>query len=62
MNIPLHIGIDDTDSIKAGCTTYIAAVLVEKLSRVAHVIGAAIPCRANLLISIVNVCLQLVIK
>lgn len=35
MNCPLHIGIDDTDSIKTGCTTYIAAVLVEKLSKVA---------------------------
>ncbi|MFH0897810.1 MAG: tRNA(Ile)(2)-agmatinylcytidine synthase [Candidatus Bathyarchaeota archaeon] len=35
MNFPLHIGIDDTDSIKAGCSTYIAAVLVEKLSKVA---------------------------
>ena len=29
----LHIGIDDTDSAKGGCTTYIAALLVEKLSR-----------------------------
>ncbi len=28
----LHIGIDDTDSKKGGCTTYIAARLVEKLS------------------------------
>jgi len=27
----LHIGIDDTDSPKGGCTTYIAALLVEKL-------------------------------
>jgi len=30
MNLPLHIGIDDTDSIEGGCTTYIAALLVEK--------------------------------
>ncbi len=30
MRVPLHIGIDDTDSVKAGCTTYIAASLVEK--------------------------------
>lgn len=29
----LHIGLDDTDSIRGGCTTYIAAVLVEKLLR-----------------------------
>ena len=29
----LHIGIDDTDSSKGGCTTYIAALLVEKLSQ-----------------------------
>ena len=31
MKFQLHIGIDDTDSIKGGCTTYIAALLVEKL-------------------------------
>ena len=29
----LHIGIDDTDSMRGGCTTYVAAILVEKLSR-----------------------------
>jgi tRNA(Ile2)-agmatinylcytidine synthase len=29
----LHIGFDDTDSTKGGCTTYLAAVLVEKLSQ-----------------------------
>ncbi|MEM3736620.1 MAG: tRNA(Ile)(2)-agmatinylcytidine synthase [Candidatus Bathyarchaeia archaeon] len=28
-----HIGIDDTDSLKGGCTTYVAALLVEELSR-----------------------------
>ena len=28
----LHIGIDDTDSAKGGCTTYIAARLVEQFS------------------------------
>ena len=27
----LHLGIDDTDSLRFGCTTYIAAILVEKL-------------------------------
>jgi tRNA(Ile2)-agmatinylcytidine synthase len=27
----MHIGIDDTDSKRRGCTTYIAALLVEKL-------------------------------
>jgi len=27
----MHIGIDDTDSPKMGCTTYVAALLVEKL-------------------------------
>jgi tRNA(Ile2)-agmatinylcytidine synthase len=27
----LHIGIDDTDSTTRGCTTYVAALLVEKL-------------------------------
>jgi tRNA(Ile2)-agmatinylcytidine synthase len=29
----MHVGLDDTDSMKKGCTTYIAAVLVEKLER-----------------------------
>lgn len=29
----LHIGIDDTDSTRGGCTTYIAARLVEKFSK-----------------------------
>jgi tRNA(Ile2)-agmatinylcytidine synthase len=29
--VKLHIGFDDTDSPKGGCTTYIAAMLVEKL-------------------------------
>jgi tRNA(Ile2)-agmatinylcytidine synthase len=27
----MHIGIDDTDSAKYGCTTYLAAILIEKL-------------------------------
>jgi tRNA(Ile2)-agmatinylcytidine synthase len=27
----MHIGFDDTDSVRKGCTTYIAALLVEKL-------------------------------
>jgi len=31
--VELHIGIDDTDSTKGGCTTYIAARLVETLSK-----------------------------
>jgi tRNA(Ile2)-agmatinylcytidine synthase len=31
--VQLHIGIDDTDSAKGGCTTYIAARLVETISR-----------------------------
>ncbi len=29
----MHIGLDDTDSTRKGCTTYIAALLVEKLQR-----------------------------
>ena len=29
----MHIGIDDTDSTRNGCTTYIAALLVEKLEK-----------------------------
>jgi tRNA(Ile2)-agmatinylcytidine synthase len=31
--LTMHVGIDDTDSPRMGCTTYIAAVLVEKLHR-----------------------------
>jgi tRNA(Ile2)-agmatinylcytidine synthase len=27
----MHIGLDDTDSTKGGCTTYLAAVVIEKL-------------------------------
>jgi tRNA(Ile2)-agmatinylcytidine synthase len=29
----MHIGFDDTDSTRKGCTTYIAAILVEKLQK-----------------------------
>ncbi|MCW3993406.1 MAG: DUF1743 domain-containing protein, partial [Candidatus Bathyarchaeota archaeon] len=29
----MHIGLDDTDSPRKGCTTYVAALLVEKLRR-----------------------------
>ena len=32
--IKMHIGFDDTDSPKRGCTTYIAALLVEKLGSI----------------------------
>jgi len=31
--IRMHIGFDDTDSPKMGCTTYVAALLVEKLHK-----------------------------
>ena len=30
----VHIGFDDTDSPRGGCTTYIAALLVEKLEKI----------------------------
>ena len=33
MALTLHVGIDDTDSMQGGCTTYVAALLVERLSR-----------------------------
>jgi tRNA(Ile2)-agmatinylcytidine synthase len=29
----MHIGLDDTDSTRKGCTTYLAALLVEKLEK-----------------------------
>jgi tRNA(Ile2)-agmatinylcytidine synthase len=29
----IHIGLDDTDSTRKGCTTYVAALLVEKLQK-----------------------------
>jgi tRNA(Ile2)-agmatinylcytidine synthase len=31
--ITLHVGIDDTDSPRMGCTTYVASLLVERLNR-----------------------------
>jgi tRNA(Ile2)-agmatinylcytidine synthase len=30
---PLHIGIDDTDSTRKGCTTYIASLLLEQITK-----------------------------
>jgi len=30
--VKIHIGIDDTDSTRIGCTTYVAALIAEKLS------------------------------
>ena len=35
--ITLHVGIDDTDSPRMGCTTYIASLLAERL----HEIGVS---------------------
>jgi len=35
--VRIHIGIDDTDSPKMGCTTYVAALMVQKL----HKLGAS---------------------
>jgi len=29
--IILHVGFDDTDSIEGSCTTYLAALLIEKI-------------------------------
>src|SRR4030066_1963705 len=29
----MHLGLDDTDSARNGCTTYVAALLVEKLEK-----------------------------
>jgi tRNA(Ile2)-agmatinylcytidine synthase len=31
--VELHIGVDDTDSTKGGCTTYVAACIVEDLAK-----------------------------
>ena len=31
--LTMHLGLDDTDSARNGCTTYIAALLVEKLEK-----------------------------
>jgi tRNA(Ile2)-agmatinylcytidine synthase len=33
MMLKLHIGFDDTDSRKGGCTTYVAALIIEKLQK-----------------------------
>jgi hypothetical protein len=35
----MHIGLDDTDSTKGGCTTYLAALLVEKLGELAFTLA-----------------------
>ncbi len=43
--ITMHIGFDDTDSPKMGCTTYVAALLVVKL----HQIGASFTDYPNLI-------------
>jgi len=43
--IKMHIGFDDTDSPRIGCTTYIAALLVEKL----HTLGASFVDYPNLI-------------
>ncbi len=32
-NKTMHIGLDDTDSTRKGCTTYVAALLVEKMQK-----------------------------
>jgi len=42
--ITLHVGIDDTDSPRMGCTTYVASLLVEKL----HTLGASFIDHPNL--------------
>lgn len=34
----MHIGIDDTDSTRKGCTTYVTALLVEKLQKLVEFI------------------------
>jgi tRNA(Ile2)-agmatinylcytidine synthase len=43
-----HIGIDDTDSINSMCTTYIAAVLVEELSKFSIVSARLIRLNPNI--------------
>ncbi len=32
--MPVWIGVDDTDSRKGGCTTYVAAVLARRLEEI----------------------------
>jgi tRNA(Ile2)-agmatinylcytidine synthase len=31
MSVNLHVGLDDTDSPRCGCTTYVAALIIEKM-------------------------------
>ena len=45
--VNLHIGFDDTDSPNGGCTTYIAALLVEKFNKM-HVNFTDYPCLIRL--------------
>jgi tRNA(Ile2)-agmatinylcytidine synthase len=45
MRVKLHIGFDDTDSPRTGCTTYIAALLIENLRK----LGASLIDYSNLI-------------
>jgi len=43
----LHVGLDDTDSARGGCTTYIGALLVERLAKVIKFIEYPLLVRLN---------------
>ncbi len=43
----LHVGFDDTDSARGGCTTYIGALLVERLAKVVKFVEYPLLVRLN---------------
>ncbi len=43
----LHVGLDDTDSARGGCTTYIGALLVERLAKAVEFIDYPLLVRLN---------------
>jgi tRNA(Ile2)-agmatinylcytidine synthase len=48
MGLTLHVGVDDTDSLSGGCTTYVAALLVEALSKLKGLTFLDYPCLVRL--------------
>ncbi|RLI25204.1 MAG: DNA-binding protein, partial [Candidatus Hecatellales archaeon] len=44
----VHVGIDDTDSLRGGCTTYVAALLVEAFSKLEGLAFTDYPCLVRL--------------
>ncbi|MHC1590408.1 MAG: TiaS agmantine-binding domain-containing protein [Candidatus Hecatellaceae archaeon] len=48
MGLILHVGVDDTDSLSGGCTTYVAVLLVESFSKIEGLSFLDYPCLVRL--------------